>query len=82
MASSCPVLTSDRYGSQEIAGGAAQLVNPESVDSIAAGLETILSDGALRSRLIEQGRLRSEHFTWAKCGEATLRVLERLAPGS
>lgn len=82
MASSCPVLTSDRYGSQEIAGGAAQLVNPESVDSIAAGLETILSDGALRSQLLERGRVRSEHFTWAKCGEATLRVLERLAPGN
>jgi glycosyltransferase involved in cell wall biosynthesis len=82
MASSCPVLTSNRYGSREIAGDAALLVEPESVDSIAGGLETLLSDAALRAQLIERGRVRSESFTWPRCADATLRVLESIAPGS
>ena len=37
MASGCPVLTSDRYGTKEIAGEAALLVDPEQVESTLRG---------------------------------------------
>jgi glycosyltransferase involved in cell wall biosynthesis len=82
MASGCPVLTSNRYGAREVAGEAAVLVDPESVDAIAAGLESILSESALRARLIERGRVRARQFTWERCAGETLRVLERFAPVS
>jgi glycosyltransferase involved in cell wall biosynthesis len=79
MAAGCPVVTADRYGTKELAEHAAVLVDPESVDAIAAGIRQVLDDAALRVRLIEAGRERSDGFRWRRCAEETLRVLERVA---
>jgi glycosyltransferase involved in cell wall biosynthesis len=79
MASGCPVVTSNRYGSKEIAGDAAVLVDPESVDSIAEGIERVLGEPLLRARLIQAGYERSREFTWDRCALQTLNVLERIA---
>jgi glycosyltransferase involved in cell wall biosynthesis len=78
MAAGCPVVTADRYGTKELAEGAAVLVNPESVDSIVAGIERVLDDSALRRSLVEAGRVRSSDFTWQRCARETLEVLERV----
>ena len=79
MAAGCPVLTADRYGTKELAEGAAVLVNPESVDAIADGMRRILTDAPLRERLIAAGRERSDAFRWSRCAAETLAVLERAA---
>jgi glycosyltransferase involved in cell wall biosynthesis len=79
MASGCPVVTSNRYGAKEIAADAAVLVEPESVDSIATGIERILTEPDLRQRMRERGQARSARFTWERCASETLRVLERTA---
>ena len=79
MAAGCPVVTADRYGTKELAEGAAVLVNPESVDSIADGIRRILDDTALRDRLVAAGRERSSGFRWSRCAAQTLAVLERSA---
>ncbi len=50
-----PVVTSDRSGMLEVAGGAAVLVDPESVESIRAGIRRVVEDRAERERLIEAG---------------------------
>jgi glycosyltransferase involved in cell wall biosynthesis len=81
MASGCPVVTADRYGTKELAEGAAVLVEPESVESIAAGIERVLDDLELRHRLIAAGRERSAPFTWRRCAADTLRVLEQVHAG-
>lgn len=78
MASGCPVVTADRYGTKELAEGAAVLVNPEDVESIAGGIRLILDDAALRDRLVAAGRERSRSFTWQRCARDTLAVLERV----
>jgi glycosyltransferase involved in cell wall biosynthesis len=78
MAAGCPVVTADRYGTKELAENAAVLVDPESVDSIAAGIERVLDDEGTRRRLIEAGRARSEGFRWSRCARETLAVLERV----
>jgi glycosyltransferase involved in cell wall biosynthesis len=78
MAAGTPVLTADRYGTKELAEGAAVLVNPESVDSIADGIRWVLEDGALRATLVAAGRDRSQDFTWRRCAQETLGVLERV----
>jgi glycosyltransferase involved in cell wall biosynthesis len=80
MAAGTPVVTADRYGTKELAEGAAVLVDPESVDSIADGIRRVLDDQALRARLIEAGRERSRAFQWSRCAGETLRVLEHVAP--
>jgi glycosyltransferase involved in cell wall biosynthesis len=78
MAAGCPVVTADRYGTKELAEGAAVLVDPESVDSIAEGIRRALEDTALRTELISAGRVRSRDFTWRRCAVETLGVLERV----
>jgi glycosyltransferase involved in cell wall biosynthesis len=78
MASGCPVLTSDRFGTKEIAGEAAVLVDPESVDAIAAGIDRLLNDRELRATLVAAGHERAQRFTWTNTASALMRVFESL----
>jgi glycosyltransferase involved in cell wall biosynthesis len=79
MAAGCPVVTANRYGTKELAEGAAVLVDPESVDSIADGIRRVVDDRALRAELIAAGHERSRRFEWRRCAVETLQVLERVA---
>jgi glycosyltransferase involved in cell wall biosynthesis len=78
MAAGCPVVTANRYGTKELAEGAAVLVDPESVESIAEGIRRVLDDDVLRAELIAAGLERSRNFTWQRCAKETLAVLERV----
>src|SRR6202042_2539582 len=71
MASGCPVLTSNCFGTKEIAADAALLVEPGSVDSITEGLERLLNDAVLRAQLRERGKARASLFTWERCAKQT-----------
>jgi glycosyltransferase involved in cell wall biosynthesis len=64
---------------EELAGQAAVLVNPESVDSIADGIRQVLDDAGLRARLIQAGFERSGTFQWSRCAAETLGVLEQVS---
>lgn len=77
MSSGCPVVTSDCYGTKEIGAGAAILVDPLSIDAIAAGMVEAVENGPLRASLISAGRERSRRFTWNSCAAQTLAVLEQ-----
>jgi glycosyltransferase involved in cell wall biosynthesis len=79
MAVGCPVLTANRYGTKEIAGDAALLVDPESVDEIAEGMRRLIGEPDLRRRLIAAGRERVRPLTWQRCAQETLQVLENAA---
>jgi glycosyltransferase involved in cell wall biosynthesis len=79
MAAGCPVLTANRYGTKEIAGDAALLVDPESVDEIAEGMRRLVTEPDLRRRLISAGKERVRPMTWRRCAQETLQVLENAA---
>ena len=79
MAAGCPVLTADRYGTKEVAGSAALLVDPESVDAIAAGMQRLAQESELRRTLIEAGKERVRSLTWQRCAQQTVQLLERIA---
>lgn len=81
MAAGCPVLTSDRTASSEIAGEAGLLVDPQNTTSIAHGLCRIAADAALRERMVTAGRHRALSFTWRRCALETLDILEAAAIG-
>jgi glycosyltransferase involved in cell wall biosynthesis len=81
MASGCPVLTANRFGTKEIAQDAALLVDPESVDAIAEGMTRLANEPDLRLRLIVAGKERVRTLTWQRCARQTLDVLERIAAG-
>jgi glycosyltransferase involved in cell wall biosynthesis len=76
MACGTPVLTSNRSSMSEIAAGAGLLVNPESTESIAAGLASLLEDRAMRDLLRSQGLARVERFRWKGLAQRTLQALQ------
>lgn len=70
-----PVLTSDRGSLKEVAGDAALLINPESVESMKAGLQTLLTDADLRQKLIEKGKTQVQGFSWKRTVDLFLASL-------
>lgn len=64
MACGTPVVTSNVTAMPEVAGGAALLVSPTSVEQITMGIERILSDTSLRRELKGKGLLRAKEFSW------------------
>jgi len=69
MACGTPVLTSNVTAMPEIAGDAALLVDPASVEQIAAAITSITHDESLRARLKEKGLVRARKFSWSEtCG--------------
>jgi O-antigen biosynthesis alpha-1,2-mannosyltransferase len=79
MACGTPILTSNVNGLKEIAGNAALLMDPNDTESIANGIIQILSDSNLRETLSCKGLERSALFTWDRCAQDTLALLERAA---
>lgn len=75
MACGVPVLTSNVCALPEVVGDAAVLVDPLSVEGIAAGLNRLVHDSELRTVLGEKGLLRSKAFTWKETARRTSRVL-------
>ncbi|NUM54004.1 MAG: glycosyltransferase family 4 protein [Candidatus Hydrogenedentes bacterium] len=79
MACGVPVLTSNNSSMPEVAGGAAMLVDPLSVESIADGLRRLLQDAVLRADCIAKGRIRATQLSWTKTAEGALRVYRSVA---
>ena len=76
MACGTPVVTSRGGATEEVAGGAAVLVDPGDPTSIAAGIDEALRR---RNELVALGRLRAAAFTWARSAEALAAVWRGLA---
>lgn len=74
----CPVVLSNVSSLPEAGGDAAVYVDPEDVESIANGLERVVSDERLRKDLIQKGLLHVKKFSWEKTAEETLKVLEEV----
>lgn len=74
MSCGAPVLTSDRGAMTEVAGGAAQEVNPYRISSIQCGLEAVLSDANYAAQLRRRGHKRAAEFTVKELAERTLAV--------
>ena len=81
MASGAPVVTSDRGGTAEVAGEAALLVDPESVEALADALSGLLRDEGLRKELSARGMARSSGYRWELTAERTAAVYRRVAEG-
>ena len=78
LARGIPVMTSDRGSLKEVAGEAAVYVDPESVASIAKGLERLLTDTSLRHTLSSQGREQAATFTWPRTVDLFVEALGKI----
>lgn len=76
MAQGAAVVTSRGTATEEVAGGAAVLVDALDVDSIAAGLTSALSDRETWSALALE---RAATFSWTAAAEATHAVYREVA---
>jgi len=65
----------------EVAGGAALLVDPFSVDSIAGAMVKMAGDESLRKELIIKGRAQMEKFSWQKTSELLWGSVEKAMEG-
>ncbi len=74
MACGTPVITSNNSSMQEVAGQAAVLVDPRSVNAIAEALTNLAESSALRDELSGKGLQRASEFSWAKTAELTMEV--------
>lgn len=81
MAQGAPVVTSRGTSTEEVAGEAAVLVDPLDVDSIADGIERVLTDRQLTASVREAGRRRAAGFTWERTASLAAAVYEEAASG-
>lgn len=79
MACECPILTADTCAPPEVAGEAAYLVDPLSVDAIAEGMLEMLMNEPLRETKVAYGRERVKNFSWEKCAREIFTLFETLA---
>ncbi|PIR13440.1 hypothetical protein COV49_02235 [Candidatus Falkowbacteria bacterium CG11_big_fil_rev_8_21_14_0_20_39_10] len=73
-----PLAVSEIPVLHEVAGEAALFFCPYNTELIAGAIEKILTDEDLRKDLIKKGQERVKNFSWRKCAEETLRVIEGL----
>jgi glycosyltransferase involved in cell wall biosynthesis len=66
MACGTPVVTSRGGATEEVAGGAAVLVDPLDVEAIAAG---IAEAEQRRGELVALGQIRAREFTWKRVAD-------------
>ena len=59
-----PVVAANRGSLPEVLGDAGPLVDPDSPDQIAAGIERILEDEAYAARCADEGVVRARQFRW------------------
>jgi len=76
MACGCPVVTSNVSSMPEVAGDAAILVDPKSVESMVSGIRDARSR---RTELHKAGIERAAHFTWDKTADVTAKILLKQA---
>lgn len=74
-----PVITSDRSAMPEVAGDAAFLVDPFSVEKIADAMSQLVDNQSLAADFIEKGRTRRLLFDWDKHAAAVSEMIEQLA---
>ncbi len=72
------VITSNVTSMPEIAGNAALLVDPFSIESIADAMTKIYNDKDLRNQLIEKGKLQRSKFSWDQTANKFWESIEKV----
>lgn len=73
-----PVITSNIGGTAEVAGNAAILVDPYSIEQIAIEMSRLLADYKLRAELSRKGRERASSYSWERTAQEYLQLYQEL----
>ena len=74
----CSEITSTASSLPEVVGDAAMLVNPENPFDIARCIKEVLLDPALRSSLIEGGRIHAAKYSWKHTAQQVLEIYREI----
>ena len=78
MQSDVPVVTSNTTSMPEVAGDAAILVNPYSIEEMADALVRLANDGDLCQNLIKKGQIQRGKFNWDKTAATLYNILKNI----
>jgi glycosyltransferase involved in cell wall biosynthesis len=78
MACGTPVITSSLSSLPEVAGDAALLIDPYSVEAITSAMTRILREPRLAPMLKQAGLIQAARFSWEKTGTSTANILKTL----
>ena len=67
--SGVPVICSNVTSMPEVAGNAALMVDPFSIESIADGMKKLSNDSELRNQLIAKGHIQKKLFSWTRTAQ-------------
>jgi glycosyltransferase involved in cell wall biosynthesis len=82
MRNGLPVVASPAGGIREVGGDAALYAHPEDVEGLASATRDLLTNQALRRRLIAAGTKQAAAFSWDRCAQGVLEVIRaELQPG-
>jgi len=75
MAAGLPIACAERGPMPGVLGDAGVYFDPEQPDSIAAALERLFGDPALRATLAARAHARAAAFSWTRCADETFAFL-------
>jgi glycosyltransferase involved in cell wall biosynthesis len=78
MACGAPVITSNTSSLPEVAGEAALLVEPTSVEELVAAVRRLLNDKGLQVEMAARGLKRAARFTWEDTARRTAEVYREI----
>jgi glycosyltransferase involved in cell wall biosynthesis len=70
----CPVIASNRGSLPEVVGEAGILLEPDDPEAWAEAMAQVYSSPDLRARMVANGRVQAQTFSWQKTAAATLKV--------
>jgi glycosyltransferase involved in cell wall biosynthesis len=76
MACGVPVITSNTSSMPEVAGDAAEIIDPFNFKDLAGGICKLIGDQNMRSEYSRRGLERAKRFTWRKSAEQLLSIYE------
>jgi len=79
MASGAPCIVSRGHALEEVAGGAALLIDPHDEASIAEAIDQVLENDGLAQDLSRRALARAGDFSWEETAQGLLRLFEELS---
>ena len=78
MAAGVPVVCSGTTSVPEVVGETALKIEPENPESIAAGIDRIISDKTFAAEMVRKAKTRAAQFTWQNTARQTLQLYNSL----
>jgi glycosyltransferase involved in cell wall biosynthesis len=78
MACGCPVIVSNAASLPEVCGDAALYCDPHDPKDIAEKIKQLVENPSLQESLRQKGLEQAKRFTWEKCAQETLAVIQKV----